>query len=292
MRTCLIIGNGFDLDLGLHTRFIDFMNSSDFRKIEKDFKHGDNGFFIHLNEVKNDINSWLDFENELVNYSNLILLNDSIKYKNKLINDFENCFDKFNVGFANYLKKLPFNSIIDKIDTCAYQTIKEIASNNTNKIIVFNFTPSVEILLKHFNVPEEQIERRVLYVHGKLSEKNTITGIIDDVLPTDSTEFHFLLKSRATACDIFEEISDCNKITFFGHSLGKQDTMYFKKYFNEYLMPKEMDESLKLKLIFIDFDKKGHSKLNAQINRLTLGRSSLFYNRHKVEKINTSLNSN
>lgn len=57
----LIIGNGFDLDLGRKTRY------SDFAKSEFWPKDLDSDLYEHLNQ-KSKIERWFDLEGELANY--------------------------------------------------------------------------------------------------------------------------------------------------------------------------------------------------------------------------------
>lgn len=65
MSHVFIIGNGFDLNLGLDTSYKDFIESSFFTR-----NLGENGLslFNHLNEVSKS--NWIDIEKELAIYSN------------------------------------------------------------------------------------------------------------------------------------------------------------------------------------------------------------------------------
>ena len=72
-KLVLVIGNGFDLDLGLPTSYKDFLESSYFRshlnteivtmKYDKDLKEGNN-LFRYLRE-KYVSQNWIDIEKEL-----------------------------------------------------------------------------------------------------------------------------------------------------------------------------------------------------------------------------------
>ena len=61
----LILGNGFDLNLGRKTRYSDFANSEFW---PKDLK---SNLFGYLNSKK-DIEKWFDLEGELANYVSLV----------------------------------------------------------------------------------------------------------------------------------------------------------------------------------------------------------------------------
>ena len=58
MSKVFIIGNGFDLDLGLKTRYIDFWNSEEFEK----YRSTDSGLIKFLNIYANENSTWFDIE--------------------------------------------------------------------------------------------------------------------------------------------------------------------------------------------------------------------------------------
>lgn len=62
-KVILIIGNGFDLDLGLQTRFSDFANSSYWVSMYNNFpqRHRQLSFIKYLNERKG-VDAWFPFE--------------------------------------------------------------------------------------------------------------------------------------------------------------------------------------------------------------------------------------
>ena len=60
----LIIGNGFDLNLGLKTSYQNFIASHVF----KNLVDGNNQLCKYLNN-QNELNRWIDIENELKKYS-------------------------------------------------------------------------------------------------------------------------------------------------------------------------------------------------------------------------------
>lgn len=64
MSKVFIIGNGFDLDLGLKTRYIDFWNSEEFEK----YRSTDSGLIKYLNRYANENYTWFDIEALIRNY--------------------------------------------------------------------------------------------------------------------------------------------------------------------------------------------------------------------------------
>ena len=61
-RTVFVVGNGFDLNLGLKTSYKDFMESHWFSDIKN------NSLVDYLRE-RQSLNLWIDIENELSAYS-------------------------------------------------------------------------------------------------------------------------------------------------------------------------------------------------------------------------------
>jgi hypothetical protein len=62
--TCIVIGNGFDINLGLPTSYADFVKSTHFDDM---VKRG-NELAKHL-KSKFELQNWIDIENELKSYS-------------------------------------------------------------------------------------------------------------------------------------------------------------------------------------------------------------------------------
>ena len=87
----VIIGNGFDLSLGLKTSYKDFIESDSFTLLLKK----ENSLTIYLNG-KQEINNWVDIEKELTEYSKLVPYD-----KSKVKNDFKEF--KFSLQFAGQL---------------------------------------------------------------------------------------------------------------------------------------------------------------------------------------------
>ena len=61
----IIIGNGFDLNLGLNTSYYNFIKSSHFIRLVKLKNH----LAVYLNNI-NNLNNWIDIEKELKNFAN------------------------------------------------------------------------------------------------------------------------------------------------------------------------------------------------------------------------------
>ena len=63
-NTIVVIGNGFDLNLGLPTSYQDFIKSPQFQRLLQT----DNHLYTYLKD-KYHLQNWVDIENELQKYS-------------------------------------------------------------------------------------------------------------------------------------------------------------------------------------------------------------------------------
>lgn len=90
-KKIIIIGNGFDLNLGLKTSYNDFIKSNYFESLLEE----DNSLAWHLSD-QTQLNNWVDIENEITNYSTQIN-DDNLNVKNN--------FKALKTSLQNYLKE-------------------------------------------------------------------------------------------------------------------------------------------------------------------------------------------
>lgn len=213
----LIIGNGFDLDLGLPTRYSDFLDSKFFERLISDT----NDLAKHLKSI-NELNNWIDIEEELKKYS---LVSKDPK---KFLADYKalcNCLLEY-IGSINC-------DNINK-DSTAFKLINDILKADNVLIIDFNYTNSLnQIITKAIGstaIKDEKIEH--IKIHGGIDEGNIIFGVEDGA--RINKEHIFLKKSSNkifNPIDFSSAIEKCDSLVFFGHSLGATDHMYFDDYF-------------------------------------------------------------
>ena len=272
-RRVLIIGNGFDLDLGRKTTYKDFYNS------EYCPKKYPAPLIEYLNNQWNnnlDTVRWYDLENALGQYYETIKANNEEpkdifnKQEKELIemihtqHRISRIYDKeydylrskglvksnsnntkveliypelvlppserdmkamilIKEGLIKYLKETQNNSINEK--SIAYSIIplffQEQYKGHTS-IYSFNYTtldfcPTTKLMLQ--------------YVHGNIEDDNIIIGTKDGDM---NSQYDFLQKpfdSQYNPPKIVYNLSQADNITIFGHSLGENDSQYFKTFF-------------------------------------------------------------
>lgn len=194
-----IIGNGFDLRVGLNTRYTDFYkvytqpNNND-PKIIKRFKE---------EILKDDFKNWADFELKMGEYSNQFIGNSSA-------NDFLICFDDFVTSFRTYLEDETENidwSAVDDVQGSEFKTsithffdyMKRAEKNEVlNDIPIirtsvnflqFNYTDTFDKMLAHSGLKtylakySHHANRLILsvgknlHVHGDLKNGHITMGV-------------------------------------------------------------------------------------------------------------------
>ncbi len=217
-----IIGNGFDLQLELKTRYVDFY---------KEYTKPEEGDSEVLSRFKKEIlksetdgwKNWVDFE--------LGLGKHSIKFQGKdQIDEFTDCFSDFVTRFNEYLKedvcaKIDWDSVDDEIHDAFIDSIQHfynytrkgkqeiIKSSIRHRAVVnflqFNYTDVFSKLIKQGLLPKLQATASIpgqpritlagknLQVHGALDE-HPIMGVDNELQIKNE-----VIRDDTEACNIF-----------------------------------------------------------------------------------------
>ncbi len=279
MKTVIVIGNGFDIDLGWQTSYRDFY--LDHKGWEMQRTSEDDLFQYVIRHV---VDNWFDFERTLFDYA--IHRSNSEK---KLVERDLNDYNSFRNLISNFLSKRSKEPV--KKDSYAYQMLE--AYINTNKRFLshsdslltwfsFNYTPLKNIAQQI----DSSVEFRYIPVHGTLEKKNIIFGVHDDnrILP----EYRYLQKSMDDEYEshgIVSSLRDATLIVFFGLSMGFIDSVYFKDVLTQ-ISNVENTNSNK-ELVFITKDNE--TKKDIKNNLLDMGlNTQVLFNTNKVDFILTS----
>lgn len=295
MNITFLIGNGFDLNLGLKTSYQDFYkyylkqknNDIDIRYLKKDiFDNSDN---------------WSDAELELGKYTKNFYGN---------VQQFENCYNDFLSELSKYLEeeqnKVKINSSeksisiqMDKIVGDFYTTnfltnqsfdiIKKIISSKSNEnwrfnFINFNYTNTLEQIIKTSNKTSNLIHRgsngsnysnfikEPIYIHGKLNDGMVLgvdnpNQISNDAFKNDDMFKNYFIKSNAiseygtmTTSLSKQTIESSKIICVFGMSFGDTDRTWWNTIKN--WLNKEKDNQLILYIYEPDINPSSISNFN------------------------------
>lgn len=243
----LVLGNGFDLNLGLRTTYRDFVNSCIFKRMyvnrmkEKSSKGNQSPSLIDYLYGKKFVEKWYDIEEALLDYV-------SPKPDGSFVNNVKDDEKEYKLvckALNDYLAGLFATEAINSkqsdmmMDSAAGKILKIIKSEK-NILYSFNYTPlnlitriatvidesKVPIVRPHGEITGESI------VKAKVEENSIILGI-----ETNSNIAHgysFLLKSNNPlykSTHIASDLLQTRNVIIFGHSLNQMDFGYFREYF-------------------------------------------------------------
>lgn len=240
-KNIVIIGNGFDLAVGLPTSYAQFVNNKKYWPIilENAMNHAEDSLYNYIlkfTEANKDTLGkvkWVDLEELLLRYA-LSKKDNSIFWlsKNSILKDDIETYELIKQKFLAYLIE-EVNPLIGEVnsrqavvkkvfkaifDSCMFQTVYS-----------FNYTPSKDILKETFNIDVE-----VKHIHGfARSYSNSIILGINDTIDIPE-EYYFLQKTMDPAFkshSLADDLMDADEIVLFGLSLGEADLMYFGEFF-------------------------------------------------------------
>ena len=254
MNILYILGNGFDLNLGLKTSYKDFYDY--YKSIESSKKN--------VNDLKKNIS------NNYKNWSDLELALGKYTEELKTLDDFDEVFEDILNQLAEYLKKeeSKFNSnkvnkekffenlvkpedflpLADKNKIKIFKN--KFQSHNWNiDIVTFNYTTIIEKIIDqnknikighHPNYLLNVTLREIEHIHGYLDERMVLG--VNDISQLKNKEFQknqdvieAIVKDkcnkaiRHTIDDLFKtKIEQADFICIFGASIGDTDNMWWE----------------------------------------------------------------
>ena len=245
MNTTFLIGNGFDLNVGLKTRFKDFLPV--YQKIEshnpviKKFKQ----------DIALDINTWADFESQMGRYTE--------EYDQDTVNDYIECLDDFREELVRYLKreeeKIDFDYFADQIWEVFRKSMTQLdkifpepqlrltVQRYDYNFITFNYTSvfdhCIELLTRR--AKSDGIFGTVLHIHGTLQEDvvigvDNINQIENEELSQNKRIQRALIKpminerSKKGKDEVGDQlIQNSDMICIFGMSMGETDKIWWQR---------------------------------------------------------------
>ncbi|WOC27315.1 bacteriophage abortive infection AbiH family protein [Pseudoalteromonas sp. N1230-9] len=261
MNVVYLIGNGFDLNLGLKTSYNDFynfyINKKSTSSIVQKFK----------NSISSDLSKWADLELELGNYTKSIESLDALdEIHADIVDELADYLDEIQRNFSlnevsevsksNFLQDFfhpeKFLRNRDQISLNNFFTSKSTDSNIFS-IISFNYTHTIEHILgikelannyKGLDI-QEKYERTlnklffIHHVHGSLTSNmvlgvNDSTQIANSSLKDDTDAKNQLVKrdcnlvmKHGVEIDCTHRLTHADLICIFGSSIGQTDQIWW-----------------------------------------------------------------
>jgi hypothetical protein len=230
-NTSIIIGNGFDLNLGRKTSYSDFAKSEewndllDIRGFHFNSGDADGESLLQAIDHASKESQWFDIENEIYKWAKAqeVVTPECVIYAKE---DFRRLKEALNA----YLVRVEQESI-DESSMAGellfhFYTLK----NNPGVLDVFSFNYT------HLRYMDQGIfDQRykiLTYVHGSIDD-NLVLGCENYEKAKIKRELSFLYKYNMLkkANHIAQKLVTSNNVLFFGHSINEMDFCYFRDYF-------------------------------------------------------------
>lgn len=247
----LILGNGFDLDLGLKTSYRDFCNSRywPFNKLQYDYDNGGYTFPMSLSDallLEKNNSTWFDIEATLGKYACHKRRDESGYVHPDTLEQAaadKTQYERLVTNLKAYLQEIQKKAQIDK-DSIAAQVFRALIMNGYfNKIFTFNYT-DLKYLAKQIGI---QQDFWYTHMHGTL-DKGIILGIesrmdFDPLYRFMCKEYNPNYETRL----LIRCLNEAQEVVFFGHSLSAIDYHYFQSFFkkqSEDILVKEQSKEI------------------------------------------------
>lgn len=266
-KKVFIIGNGFDLDLGMNTRFSDFARSEDWP-----FKNPTIGLANYLRKQSN-IAKWFDLEHEILKYARSVA---------RIIDADKISFNILLRSLTQYIKSEESKHLAT--DSVAAQVLRSIIENGYfDSIYSFNYTDLYNIAQKIGICGTFKYE----HVHGSIKNNSIILGIEEnsDVKPG----YEYMYKTFSPHYEshpIQYDMLEADEVVFFGHSLGHNDYHYFKAFFQAQCRDGMLRKDGKRITIFT-YDDTSAIEILKQLRQMNEKKTNLLFNLNNMQIICT-----
>ena len=282
-----IIGNGFDIDMGLPSKYSDFARSKEFRDLADRMywmfheEERDHSLVLQLQKESAKSN-WFDIEEEIHKY-----VNNHTTLEERLIGLVRAEFEELKKALAGYLRRITSNFKADenKLSRQLYYRMRECPLTVTQ--IFFNYTNPSECLklplqAEIFNGAQHWFT----YVHGSLKDNDIVLGCDIQSGEKVNRQLSFLYKYNQLnrANHVARNILGAKEIIFFGHSVNEMDFGYFKEFFRVASASPNPDRHLTM----ITYDEKSERDIKDNISNQGISVTDLYSNLCTFDFIHTS----
>ncbi len=171
-ETLLIVGNGFDLSMGFKTSYGDFMKSSYFPHEET------SSLCSYLHNQYEENMGWIDIENELSKYSQLLSRFELTPKTGKIelgAESFREEYEELKTSLKFYLQEETKRAFGPSSENPAKRVIDQLPAGS--KIISFNYTSIIERMTRDRFCA---LKSNLLHIHGSLAPNDDIVFGVED----------------------------------------------------------------------------------------------------------------
>ena len=284
----LIVGNGFDIDMGLPSRYSDFIRSKEWNDAVSGFniylqqKDYQNHSLIAQLQMASTNSQWFDIEQEIHRF--IVSHPDNTE---RDVRDIRSEFEVIKKALTNYLKRITstFTADNSKVSTALHYRMRECPLTVTE--IYFNYTyPHQYIKLPIQQAIFNGAQHWVTFVHGSLRDNDIVLGcdLQEGEQVNRQLSFMYKYNQLKKANHIARNILEAKEIIFFGHSVNEMDFGYFKEFFKvASASPKPIRH-----LTIITYDDESERNIKDNIRNQGISVSDLYSNLWTFDIIKTS----
>ena len=268
-KNILILGNGFDLDLGLKTKYSDFANSVF-------WPYSDGNSIPNLEkylEQKRDTEAWFDIENELLNYATVEAQRSISPFDRSKYNAHEDMayFVKLQDALCKYIQEQQQNEIVK--NAVASQVLRAIVNNGYfESVYSFNYT-NINIIAKKLGINSP---KHCVYIHGNVDSNSIILGVDETKLLNGYEFLHKTMSPHYRSHNIFNDLSVASEVVIFGLSFGKIDYTYLDRFFKSQSEREPIDEKLKKHITIFTKDENSRVDVLNRLEAMGINRQNLY----------------
>lgn len=269
MSNVFIIGNGFDLDIGLKSKFDDFYDS-DYWPF-----HGKNTPLAKFLELNCAIERWIDLEEALAEYGSKTISFGSHAIEDK--EDFQLLKDSFNKYLLNEQETFKPNKGV------AAKLFSAIIDNGFfGYIYSFNFTDLSYLAKEKLHI---QKHFKYSHVHGRASDGSSILGVGDYADLASTTDFMYKSFAKTYSPPLMiPTMLNASRVFLFGVSLGRVDYQYFDDFFKRVIEGQEDDAIGDSKeIVIFTYDEKSRRDILRNFQSMTGNRLGRLYARNHFQ---------
>lgn len=281
MKTVVILGNGFDLDLGLKTSYRDFVMSQECKKL----RHGNRNNLLSMILDKFYLQNWIDLEEELKELAqrlNAVVLPKHKDFKAEFLG-ITKCLHDYLKGIQDSIKEDGLRQI-----SCAAKLL-ELMCEYPSEFEIFNFNyTDLNVFARALGYLNDRNDLHFRNVHGNLGSGSIIVGFEDNV--QNLQNFHYMVKTfnnNYSTSHVRESLLKAHEVIIFGHSLGSTDYPYFSEFFAS-KSSSPQGSNVPVKITFVTADENSKLSILKQLKNMNSSRTNVLCDRNDITFITTN----
>lgn len=279
----IIIGNGFDIDMGLPSRYSDFIESQEWQQLVKGVEtslleesYRNHSLIWQLRRASIE-SQWFDIEEEIHKF-----IIDHPKNSNEQIKKVKDEFKSLRKALKSYIQRISkeFTADENKLGYLLLSLLQE--SPMTIIEINFNYTDPHSFLIH----PTYYKTCTITSVHGSLREGEIVLGCDLQEGEEVNRQLSFMYKYNMlkTTNHVARNLLGAKEIIFFGHSVNEMDFRYFKAFFQAAAQAPEPIRHLTI----ITYNEESERNIKDNIQSQGISVTDLYSNLWSFDFIHTS----